>query len=709
MKEKILLIVLVIGMLTASVSALDEASFLCTEAKSLKYTSPANPAAVWGTVHDATSAGYFDASNCFARIHTAYTSNLWDELYRGYIIFNTSSIPEDVTIVNGWIRLAAIGIEHEDLTSGTEELQIVEFNPENPSSVALTDFDLFGTEVLASDLLTDIPDGDGVIYYMNITSYEFVNTEGLTCIGLRLKSDVDDNPPVWQANKMNYADTAPTTATNDYKAQLTLVWTTASADIDVSPSSGNLPLEVTFTDDSSGFPESVPYATYSLSFGDGSYWDGDWQYSGENWFHTYHYAGTYNYSYAITDDGMTYYSNGTVTVTDTDSNFYVEVHGLNTSAIEGANVTIWYDGVEQDWEGSSSIGRAYFDVPANRWVNGTVTKAGYQTASYSQYISTWDTWKSVTLYEDDETPGTGDEYWNYIVTFRDANTLETLTNVFIDVYTDSGRTDLYTSENAPYGVWTGLLPNDTIFYFTASAENHITANWSYTLSGASISVYKDLIPVTYGSLQPVLNIFVYDTGGTPLKDVGVTVDSDIDDGFHLTNVTGYARHFCDNLAYGSHRNYIITAEKGGYVTESSSVNVSTQQPTVYIFLEKSTVATVTQTGIYTPVVTPVWSGDGGTPGNIKEQVINTIMTQFGVSQLEANILMGIILTLLCAVVVGGGLATYGSGSGAGVGAMIGAVVGFSGSSIMGFFPIWILIVVIVLVFAAWFMFRGRDE
>jgi hypothetical protein len=415
------------------------------------------------------------------------------------------------------------------------------------------------------------------------------------------------------------------------------------------------------------------------------------------------------YAVAYFTDAKLYVSYGGIPTIPPTANYEVIVSGLDTEPIEDANVSIWYNGAYQDSELTFATGSAYFVVPPYRFVNGTVTLSGYQTAYFDTYVYPSGSFEIVTLYTDDETPGSGDEYWNYIVTFRDASTLEQITNVFIDVYTDSGRTDLFTSENSPSGVWTGILPNDTIFYFTASAANHITANWSYTLSGASVSVYKDLIPVTYGSLQPVLNIFVYDTGGTALKDVGITVDSDIDDGFHLTNITGYARHFCDNLAHGSHRDYTITAEKGGYVTESSSVNVSTQQPTVYIFLEKSTVATLTPTGIYTPVVTPVWSGDGGTPGNIKEQLINTIMTQFGVSQLEANILMGIILTLLCAVVVGGGLASYGSGSGAGVGAMIGAVVGFSGSSIMGFFPIWILIVVIVLVFAAWFMFRGRDE
>jgi hypothetical protein len=404
-----------------------------------------------------------------------------------------------------------------------------------------------------------------------------------------------------------------------------------------------------------------------------------------------------------------YYQECSEGVGNPDGNYEVIVHGTNTEPISGAEVTLYYDGTLQDTSTTGASGIIYYDVPLYRWVNGTVTKSGYQNATFSQYINYWDTWSSVTLYTDTETPGTGDEYWNYVVTFRDASTLATLTNVEIDVYTDSGRTDLFLSDNAPYGVWTGLLPNDTTYYFTASAANHVNATWSYTLSGASVSVYKDLIPVTYGSLQPVLNIFVYDTAGTPLNGVGVTVDSGTDNGFHLTNVTGYARHFCDNLAHGTSRNYTVTASKGGYVAETSTVTVSTQQPTVYIFMEKSTIATVTLTGIYTPVVTPIWSGDGGTPGNIKEQLINTLMTQFGLSQLEANILMGIVLTLLCAVTVGGALASYGSGSGAGVGAMIGAVVGFSGSSIIGFFPIWILIVVIVLVFAAWFMFRGRDE
>lgn len=619
------------------------------------------------------------------------------------ITFNASQIPDGEVIQSAVFKGSyySWGNAISDPPNNANQ-SLIKFNPANPVSYVLDDMLTFDPDTYSGN----IPYGSGSNVNTTIPDVSVFTLSGdYITVGIASDWDYMNVDPAAASGYMPLSG-------NDGADGVMLYVETGYPKVAVlnkDKTSGSVPLTVSFSDDSTGFSESEPYPEYTITFGDGGSWFGERQYTGEYWFHTYHYAGTYNYSYAVTDGSGTYYSNGTITVTDTDSNFYVEVHGLNTSVIEGANVTIWYNGELQDWEGTSAIGRSYFDVPANRWVNGTVSKPGYQTASYSQYISTWDTWKSVTLYEDDETPGTGDEYWNYIVTFRDANTLETLSNVFIDVYTDSGRTDLYTSENVPYGVWTGMLPNDTTFYFTASAANHLDLEWSYTLSGASVSVYKDMLPVSHGSLQPVLNIFVYDTYGHPLNGASVTVDSDIDDGFHLTNITGYARHFCDNLAYGSSRDYTITAALGGYASESSVVTVSTQQPVVYIFLDKSIYGSVTPTGVYTPVATPVWSGDGGEPGNIKEQLINTIMTQFGVSQLEANILMGIILTLLCAVVVGGGLASYGSGSGAGVGAMIGAVVGFSGSSIIGFFPIWILIVVIVLVFAAWFMFRGRDE
>lgn len=700
MYKRIIIIVLLLCVLIPLVSGADDTTYTFTT----KYKS--------GTIRvdDASSdfsyirglSGDYVGTTTIACRLTTTSTPLWQYMQRGYITFDTSTLPEDRYIK--YINLTFPSASTNTNTLNSDGITIVNFHPANQASITTADFKNFDYTPLANG-------SAGSMWSLGTLSLDTTSTvvsrTGITSFGILSQEDCSDDE-----SGLTF------TASKNYNFQWSSTgWTLAitltdtppyDCDINVNPVSGESPLGVTFTDASTGFTEDVD-AVY-LVYGDGDTYTGTYPGYGATRYHVYTGDATYNYSYRIEADSSYYYSNGSVVVGSVDDyNYEVIVGGLDTVAIEGANVSIWYNGAYQDSDDTNVYGSSTFEVPPYRFVNGTVTKSGYQTAYFDTYIYPENNFEIVTLYADNETPGSGDEYWNYIVTFRDANTHAQLSNVFVDVYTDSGRTNLFLSESTPSGIWTGLLPNGTTFYFTASAPNYVNLTWSYALSGTSETVFKDLIPVQYGSLQPVLNIFVYDTYGTPLNGVGVSVDSDIDDGFHLTNITGYARHFCDNLAYGTSRDYTITASKGGYETETSVVTVSTQQPTVYIFLDTSTVATVTPTGIYTPVATPIWSGDGGEPGNIKEQLINTLMTQFGLSQLEANILMGIILTLLCAVTVGGGLASYGSGSGAGVGAMIGAVVGFSGSSIMGFFPIWILIVVIVLVFAAWFMFRGRDE
>jgi hypothetical protein len=634
------------------------------------------------------------------------TPNTFTQIGRVIVGIDTSAMTDGYNQINPKIYLKQGSVDSAQLSTDPSVHVVALLSPPEGTT---GDYDIFNMN--KSYGYFNIGDLSSSFLAVNISEDFPFNTEGITYFGFILGDDLNNTMPApWCAtcnNQVNFDRSPAPYLTVDSEES------PHSCDIDVSPSSGVSPLPVTFTDKSTGFNYGSDQIL--LDYGNGDSYSGD--YPGYDATRNYIYmdAGTYNYSYRVTHDGEYFYSNGTITVTgDTTTNFRVRVIGLNGSVVSDATVNIWYDGgtVFDTDTTDDFYGTANFFVEPSRFVNGNVTKTGYQEATFTYYVCPTgycSNEKWVTLYTDNEIPGSGDEYWNYIVTFRDASSLEILDNVFIDVYTDSGRTDLFLSESAPYGVWTGLLPNATTYYFTASAADHVDSQWSYALSGSSVAVYKDMLPVIYGGLEPVLNIFVYDTGGTALKDVGVSVDSDIDDGFHLTNTSGFARHFCDTLAYGSHRDYTITAQKGGYITESSVVNVSTSHPTVYIYMEKSSIATVTPTGIYTPVETPIWSGDGGEPGNIKEQLINTLMTQFGLSQLEANILMGIVLTLLCAVTVGGALASYGSGSGAGVGAMIGAVVGFSGSSIIGFFPIWILIVVIVLVFAAWFMFRGRDE
>ena len=469
-------------------------------------------------------------------------------------------------------------------------------------------------------------------------------------------------------------------------------------------------LDVTFTDNSTGFKEFYPWPTYVIEFGDGDTFNGDRQYTGDNWFHQYDYAGTYTVNYTITQDSVDYTDTETITVGGALTNFYVQVGGLNTNPISGANVTIWYDGVYQDHYGTNVNGRSYFDVPSGRLVNGTVSKTGYQTASYSQYVSTWDTWSIVTLYTDNETPGSGDEYWNYIPTFRDASTNNLIYPTFINVYLDSGHTQLFTSEYTTTGTWTGLLPNNTPFYFSAEAGSYITKNWSKTLSGASVAENILMVPTNYGGLLPNLNIYVYSIYGAPISDAHIEVVPTDSYGTHTTNESGYAIHYCSLLAPGTSRSYAVTASKGGYTTGTGYINVSTGNPTLSIYLTPGAGATPTPTTAYTPVATPTWSGPGGTPGNIKEAVINFFMTIIGVSEFEARMLIGLLITLASAIAVGGALAGMGQGSSAGVGAMIGAVAGFVAASVIGFIPIWILVIAVLGMVAMFFVFKpGAGE
>jgi hypothetical protein len=669
----------------------------------------------WPIMRNTLISDSWSNDSCSINVYSKSTTNQYSQLMRGYILFDTSSIPDDQSVYEAYLNFHVYGMS-DQLSPSCVYFNIVDFLPANYESITTEDFDAFSDVAIDTYTIADFPVG----YYNISIDPDLIDKTGYSAIGFRIDEDTSNSSIVWKSSSSTaLMITSHKSSTAAKRPTLTVNYAASVSVSGVVTGDKDEGDTATFTDTVTGYSGGENITYYPELYLNGILiWEGEITTTelSDSRDLSISSAGDYSYRAHVNIDDADYYSSWYNWTAEEytppatyDYNYEVRVAGLDTNPIDGALVELWYNGSLQYSNTTTSSGVIYYNIPPYRTVNGTVSKAGYQNATFSQYINTWDTWSTVILYDDNETPGTGDKYWTYAVTFRDANTHENLDLVFIDLYTDSAREDLFLSEYRNGGVWTGLLPNDTTFYATASAVNYVDLKWSFTLNGASQSVFKDLVPVTYGSLQPVLNIFVYDTMGTPLNGVGVTVDSTTDDGFHLTNLTGYARHFCDNLAYGSSRNYTITAEKGGYITDSSTVTVSTQQPTVYIFMEKSAVPITTYTGVYTPVVTPVWSGDGGEPGNIKEQLINTLMTQFGLSQLEANILMGIILTLLCAVTVGGGLASYGSGSGAGVGAMIGAVVGFSGSSIIGFFPIWILIVVIVLVFAAWFMFRGRDE
>jgi hypothetical protein len=273
-----------------------------------------------------------------------------------------------------------------------------------------------------------------------------------------------------------------------------------NADIDVSPSSGASPLAVQFTDKSTGFTEGVD--TIYLNYGDGNSYSGT--YPGYDATRNYIYldAGTYNYTYKVTSSGSDYYSNGTVTVTgDSTVNFQVIVRGLNGAYIGNATVNIWYDsGTMIDSDITDDFyGSADFYVNPSRYVNGNVTKDGYYTSNFTYYVCPIgycpnEQW--ITLYTVNEPPGSGDEFGNYLVTFKNIVTGENVGYSNIEVYSDSGYTTLYYDEYSNAGgVWTGLVPmNIDLYYKYPETTGYYSQSWSYNLTSSPAYKIVNLIP-----------------------------------------------------------------------------------------------------------------------------------------------------------------------------------------------------------------------
>lgn len=482
------------------------------------------------------------------------------------------------------------------------------------------------------------------------------------------------------------------TSTYHYIDNVTLYnWVDKSASFVASPTSGNEPLKVTFQDTSTGFPEEYPYPAYQISFGDGYFASGDRQYTGEYWFHEYT-AGNYTVYYNVTYDGTTYSDSETITVSETSANYEVTVHGLNTAPIEGANVSIWYDGSYQDSEGTSSQGIAYFEIEPYRWVYGTVTMPGYYNATFDTYIYPEDNFESVTLYTLNETPGSGSEYGNLITTFRNADDNSIITYVPISVYSDSNYSSLFFEDTALSGVWTALMPMNITYYYDVDMYGYLPIQWEYNLTANPSYLTKYLSPIEVGGYYNI-KCHAIDTSG---NDVSMAVikwyyDSTLIETVKC-NTSGWGTALLPKVA----RTYDVTGTAGFYNDIDVDIYVENSGTLEFIFT-RSASTTPTPTTHYTPVVTPAWSGDYGQPGNAKEALINFFMTMLGFDAIGAGMLIGLCITGAAAIGVGKFVGS--------VGAMIGAIIAFTACCVIGFFPIWLLAFSVILVFAAWFFFK----
>jgi PKD repeat protein len=455
------------------------------------------PGYSWDSIHDATSTTSVSTNTqCGAGYYSDNNADQYDGWLRYAFRFDTTYIDslDEVSDITFKIRSHDSVPYLNTLGVTGEKVCIVKFNPYYIDTINVADWNNFGTYIYDSIAIESLTADGTVIFNLSET---IINKGGITFIGILLKRDIDDSKPTWSSEKQTVAYFESFDAVKKPYLNFTVSEANApEANITSDVTTGELPLTVNFTDFSTGFSESYPYPEYTIYFGDGESYTGERQYTGENWYHEYENEGTYNVTYIVTEEGIAYSDSIIITVTDTSTNYQVQVHGLNTAAISGANVSIWYNGAYQDSEGTSISGISYFDVPPYRFVNGTVTKSGYQTAYFDTYIYPENNLEFVTLYLDNETPGSGDSYGNYIVTFKNAVTGENVAYSNIEVYSDSGYTALFYDEYSNFGgVWTGLIPMNTTYYYKyPETIGYYSQSWSYNLTSSPAYKTVNLIP-----------------------------------------------------------------------------------------------------------------------------------------------------------------------------------------------------------------------
>lgn len=163
----------------------------------------------WSAIHDA-SAGTFagdDLSALNVNLSTSGTSNQWDRMGRGFLLFDTSSITD-----NDVIDSATFSIDGDGGTDGFNQSGcLVDSTPASNTSIVAGDYDQLGTTLYADCLdLGSWSTSSYNNFSLNATGLAAITTTGVTKFGWRLSSDRENSAPTWTAN--TDADASPHSA-----------------------------------------------------------------------------------------------------------------------------------------------------------------------------------------------------------------------------------------------------------------------------------------------------------------------------------------------------------------------------------------------------------------------------------------------------------------------------------------------------------------
>lgn len=164
------------------------------------------PSGDWQTAHDATDGTSADDSSTYFVV-SSQDDGGESVVQRAAALFDTSPIGDTDTVSSATFSIYALFKNN----SNSESFRLVSFAPASNTSLAVGDFDAFGTTGLASDK-TIASVSTGAYNDVALTDLTAVSKTGITKLGLRIVGDITNtNPSGYNYVQASSADTSGTT------------------------------------------------------------------------------------------------------------------------------------------------------------------------------------------------------------------------------------------------------------------------------------------------------------------------------------------------------------------------------------------------------------------------------------------------------------------------------------------------------------------
>ena len=173
----------------------------------------------WSDVRDGTGTGSDDSNSTLQASVEAGDpdSDTWRAIFRGILLFDTSSIGSGATIDSATLYLN-LQTTTNDFGGG---LDVVGSTPGSNTLLTSTDYGQVGTTQYATRVnISSLTTGAYNSFALNATGLANIDPTGITKLGLRISWDTDDSPPtwidlgldlvmVWSADRVNTPDQRP--------------------------------------------------------------------------------------------------------------------------------------------------------------------------------------------------------------------------------------------------------------------------------------------------------------------------------------------------------------------------------------------------------------------------------------------------------------------------------------------------------------------